>query len=150
MNKTETELDDFIDEFRDEFMALPFEEVAFPRGCNGINKYSDATLLYKKGTPIQVKGALKYNQMLEEKNLLKRYPKISEGDKIRFAYLKMPNPSHDTVISVPDMLPRQLGLQDYIDYDTQFEKSFIDPLSHILKAIGWKSEESVNMEDFFA
>lgn len=150
MNKTETELHQFIDEFRDKFMTLPFEEVAFPRGCNGIHKYSDANLVYKKGTPIQVKGALKYNQMLEEKNLLKRYQKISEGDKIRFAYLKMPNPSHDTVISVPDILPRQLGLQDYIDYDTQFEKAFLDPLSHILNAIGWKHEESVNMEDFFA
>lgn len=150
MNKDESELHKFIDTFRDKFMKLPFEEVAFPRGCNGINKYSDANLVYKKGTPIQVKGALKYNQMLEDKNLLKRYQRISEGDKIRFAYLKMPNPSHDTVISVPDMLPRQLGLQDYIDYDTQFEKSFIDPLSNILKAIGWKSEESVNIEDFFA
>lgn len=149
MNKDEPTLHRFIDEFREEFFKLPFEEVAFPRGCRGIYKYTDGNLIYKKGTPIHVKGALLYNKMLDDKNLGKKYQKISEGDKIKFAYLKVPNPLHDTVISVPGMLPTQLGLQRYIDYDMQFEKAFLDPLRHILAAINWKTEQTISVEDFF-
>lgn len=149
MNKDEKTLHEFIDKFREEFNKLPFEDIAFPRGCKGVNKYNDASQIYRKGTPIHVKGALLYNRLLEQKNLGKKYQKISEGDKIKFAYLKMPNPIHDTVISVPSVMPKQLGLQNYVDYDMQFEKSYLDPLRNILSAIGWNTEQTVTIEDFF-
>jgi DNA polymerase elongation subunit (family B) len=150
MNKDEGELHKFIDAFRDEFNNLPFEEVAFPRGVKGINKYTDASQIYKKGTPIHVKGALLYNRLLEQKNLGNKYQKIFEGDKIKFSYLKLPNPLHDTVISVPSILPQQLGLQNYIDYNMQFEKTFTDPLRNILNSIGWNTEQTITIEDFFS
>lgn len=149
MNKDEKALQAYIDEFKTEFYTLPFDEVAFPRGCNGMHKYKDASQIYRKGTPIQVKGALLYNNFLEKKGLEKKYPVIFEGDKIKFAYLKMPNPLHNPVISVPDELPKQLGLHNYIDYDMQFEKSFLEPLKNILDSIGWSHEERVTIEDFF-
>ena len=149
MNKDEKALHEFIDKFREDFATLPFEEVAFPRGVKGLNKYTDASQIYRKGTPIHVKGALLYNRLLEQKNLGKKFQKISEGDKIKFAYLKMPNPLHDTVISVPSVMPHQLGLKSYVDYNMQFEKSFIDPLKNILDAIGWNTEQTVTIEDFF-
>lgn len=149
MNKDEQTLHRFIDDFREKFNSLEYEDVAFPRGCNGMNKYRDANLVYKKGTPIHVKGALLYNQLLASKGLDRKYPTINEGDKIRFAYLKLPNPIHNTVIAVPDVLPEQLGLQKYIDYDMQFEKSFIDPITTILNAINWKTETHISIDDFF-
>jgi DNA polymerase elongation subunit (family B) len=149
MNKDEKTLHEFIDTFRVEFNKLPFEDIAFPRGCKGVNKYTDASQIYRKGTPIHVKGALLYNKLLDQKNLGKKYPRISEGDKIKFAYLKMPNPIHDTVISVPSVMPKQLGLQNYVDYDMQFEKSYLDPLRNILSAIGWNTEQTITIEDFF-
>lgn len=150
MNKDESTLHDYIEEFRSKFFTLPFDEVAFPRGCNGMNKYKDSTLIYKKGTPIQVKGALLYNNYLEKIGMNNKCPQIYEGDKIKFAYLKMPNPLHNSVISVPDELPKQLGLHNYVDYDTQFEKSFIEPLKAILGPIGWNTEQTISIEDFFA
>lgn len=149
MNKDQNTLHVFIEKTRDEFNGLPFEEVAFPRGCKGVNKYRDSMQIYKKGTPIHVKGALLYNNLLEQKNLENKYSRIFEGDKIKFAYLKLPNPLHDTVISVPGVLPKQLGMDGYIDYNMQFEKSFIDPLKNILDAINWTTEETITVEDFF-
>lgn len=149
MNKDEKALHRYIDDFRSKFITLPFDEVAFPRGCNGMNKYKDASQIYRKGTPIQVKGALLYNDYVQRKGLEKKVPVIFEGDKIKFAYLKLPNPLHNSVISVPDELPKQLGLHNYVDYDTQFEKSFLEPLKTILDAIGWHHEQKVTIEDFF-
>ena len=142
-------MQDFIEKFRAEFKTLPPEEISFPRGCNGLNNYSDSATLYKKGTPIHVKGAILYNHYLKEKNLTKKYPSIQEGEKLKFTYLKMPNPFKDTVISYPGRLPKEFGIDQYIDHDTQFEKTFIEPLQAILTCIGWSTEKRSTLEDFF-
>ena len=146
---TELDIHQFIANFREEFKKLPAEEISFPRGCNGLNNYSDESTLYKKGTPIHVKGALLYNYHLKQKNLDRRYPFIQEGEKLKFAYLKMPNPFKDTVISYPGRLPTEFGLDKYIDYDVQFEKAFLDPIKVILDCMGWKTEKTNSIEDFF-
>lgn len=149
MNKDETTLHSYIDDFRRQFMQLPFNEVAFPRGVNGLSKYKDSAAVYTKGTPMHVKGALLYNDYIKKKGLDNKLSPIFEGDKIKFAYLKLPNPIHNTVIAVPDELPKQLGLDAYVDYGMQFDKSFIDPLKNILDVIGWHHEQTVTIEDFF-
>ena len=146
---TELDIHQFIEKFREEFKGLPAEEISFPRGCNGLRNYSDNLSLYKKGTPIHVKGALLYNHFLKEKKLDKKYPYIQEGEKLKFAYLKMPNPFKDTVISYPSKLPTEFGLDKYIDYDVQFEKAFLDPIKVILDCMGWKTEKMSSIEDFF-
>jgi DNA polymerase elongation subunit (family B) len=146
---TELDIHRFIEKFREEFKGLPAEEISFPRGCNGLRNYSDNLSLYKKGTPIHVKGALLYNHFLKEKKLDKKYPYIQEGEKLKFAYLKMPNPFKDTVISYPSKLPTEFGLDKYIDYDVQFEKAFLDPIKVILDCMGWKTEKMSSIEDFF-
>jgi len=149
MNKSETELQNFIETFRTDFMKLPFEEVAFPRGMNGIDKYKDRHEIYKKGTPIHVKGALLYNNLVKKNDLEKKYSLIADSDKIKFAYLKYPNPLMDGVISVPEVLPPEFNLQKYIDYDMQFQKAFLDPLISILEVIGWSAEKRSTIESFF-
>ena len=149
MNKSETELQAFIELFRDDFMQLPFEEVAFPRGMNGIDKYKDRHEIYKKGTPIHVKGALLYNNLVKKNNLEKKYTMIADSDKIKFAYLKYPNPLMDGVISVPEVLPPEFNLQKYVDYDMQFRKAFLDPITSILDVIGWSAEKHSTLESFF-
>lgn len=150
MNQDESTLQTFISQFRNKFNNMSFEDVAFPRGVKGLNKYKDSANIYKKGTPIHVKGALLYNKLILEKGIQSRYQPISDGDKIKFSYLKMPNPLKDTVISVPGTLPSQLNLDNYIDYDLQFEKSFLDPIKSILDVINWKHEQTSTLEDFFS
>ena len=149
INGTEDDIHTFIDEFRKAFKAMPPEEVSFPRGMNGLKEYSDAATLYKKGTPIHVKGAILYNAKLKALKLDKKYPLIQEGEKIKFSYLKQPNPIKDMVISYPNRLPPEFGLQEYIDYDLQFEKAFLEPIKVILDQIGWSTEKTNSLESFF-
>lgn len=105
--------------------------------------------MYKSGTPMHVKGAILYNHYLKEKKLTKKYPLIQEGEKLKFTYLKEPNHFKDMVISYPSRLPKEFDLQDYIDYDTQFEKAFLDPIKVILDSMGWTIEKTSSIEDFF-
>jgi hypothetical protein len=154
MNGSEQDMIDFVDKCKQEFYSLPPEDIAFPRSVNGMEKYMDRATIYKKSTPIAVKGALIYNHYLSEFKLNKKYRKIQEGDKIKFLMLKKPNPiggiiGEDHVISFPNILPKEFKLNGYIDYKIQFEKSFIDPLTTILDTIGWSSEKRNTLENLF-
>jgi DNA polymerase elongation subunit (family B) len=150
LNGTENELHTYVAESKSKFKKLPPEEISFPRGIRGISKYSDAVTLYTKGTPIHVKGAIIYNNAIKNKGLNKKYPFINEGEKIKFSYLKMPNPFKETVISFPVRLPKEFDLEKYIDYDMQFEKAFVEPVRVISDCIGWTLEKQSSLEDFFA
>lgn len=149
MMGTEEDVHKFVANFRDEFNKLPPEDISSPRGCNGIAQYSDSVTLYKKGTPIHVKGAILYNFHLKRLGLENKYPMIQEGEKLKFAYLKMPNPVKDMVISFPQRLPKELDLQEFIDYDVQFDKAFLEPIRVVLDCMGWKTEKQNSIEDFF-
>ena len=146
---TEEDVHKFIGNFREQFKGLPVEDISFPRGVNGLKNYSDSLSIYKKGTPIHVKGALLYNYYLKEHNLTNKYPLIQEGEKLKFTYLKLPNIFKDMVISYPNRLPKEFNLQKYIDYDMQFEKAFVDPIKVILDCLGWSIEKQNSLEDFF-
>ncbi len=150
INSGEEAVQKFINDFRTEFKNAKAEDVAFPRSVNGISKYSNSVTLYEKGTPIHVKGAILYNKAIKENNLDKSYELIKEGEKIKFIYLKKPNPIKDTVISFPIVLPAELELDKYIDYDVQYDKTFVEPVKSILDVIGWKAEKQSTLDDFFA
>ena len=149
MNGTEDDAINYIDEFRKEFNELNAEDVFFPRSVRGMTKYHDAAQLYKKGTPIHVKGALLYNKLLKDNKLTNNYPLIQDGEKIKFAYLKKQNTVGGEVIAILNQLPPELKLQDYIDYDKQFEKSFIEPMKSVMGAAGWQTEHISSLENFF-
>jgi DNA polymerase elongation subunit (family B) len=150
MRGTESDMHEFIKKFREDFKNLPPEEISSPRGCNGLGKYTDSLQLYKSGTPMHVKGAILYNHYLKELKLTKKYPLIQEGEKLKYSYLKMPNPFKDTVISFPGRLPTEFGLDSYIDYELQFDKAFIEPIKVILTCMDWTIEKVSTLEDFFS
>ena len=149
MNGTEDDVIDFIEECRVKFRSLPPEEIAFPRTASDIRKYHSSSDIYTKGTPIHCRGALLFNHYVKQKKLTNKYSLISNGEKIKFLYLKKPNIIQENIISFIQDFPRELGLDKYIDYDLQFEKSFVEPLKSILDAIGWSVEKTVNLESFF-
>jgi len=140
---------DFIDEFKTKFFTLPPEDIAFPRGIRGLAKYEDGTRIYASGTPIATKGALIYNNIIKKNKLGKKLKVIRENDKAKFVYLKIPNPIKERVITFPNGLPKEFELEDYVDYEMQFERGFLRPLEMILKAIGWQNERKTNLEDLF-
>jgi hypothetical protein len=152
LNENEARFIEFIENFRKEFFALPFEDIAFPRGVSDIAKWQQEDhnrFLIKKGCPIHVRGSITFNNMLLDHDLLGKYDLVNQGDKIKFAYLKLPNPSREHVISVPSTLPKQFGLDKYIDYEKQFSKSFLDPIKTVADAAEWKVEHMLTLEDFW-
>ena len=150
LNKSEIDLIGMIETWKAEFRTQGIADIAFPRGVNGLEKFSDAKMIYGKGCPIHVRGSLLYNNMIKRMKLDKTYPMIMEGEKIKFIFLKEPNTIQSDVIAFPTILPKELDIEKYIDYDTQFEKSFLDPLRIVLDSIGWKTEQVSSLEDFFA
>ena len=150
MTKDEKSLQDFIKEFKKDYFKLSAEQVSFPRSCNNLKKYRSSKDIFIKGSPIQVKGALIYNYNIKRMGLQNKYPYIQEGDKIKFVKLLEQNPFRFDVISYITKLPPEFKLQECVDYEVQFQKTFLDPMRFILEAIGWQSEKQATLEDFFA
>ena len=152
MSGDEKMLHTFIQDFRKEFMSLSPEEIAYPRSVNGLRKWTDTANLFKKGAPIHVKGAILYNHLVKKNKLDKKFTYILEGDKIKFLHLRLPNKYQSTAITFITKLPRELDFHSIIDYDTQYMKSFVEPLKFITDKISWNIDKSFgtqgNLLDF--
>lgn len=156
---TQTELREYVHAARKEFRTSAIEDIAFPRSVNGVVKYgrdsyvsildSGLDMVRAKGTPIHVGGALVYNHYLKEHQLDNKYQPIQEGEKIKFVYLKEPNIFRAPILSFIQRPPKEWELEKWIDYDLQFEKSFIDPLCIVLKSVGWSLDERGTLEELF-
>ena len=153
MSSDEKTLNTFIQDFHKKFTSVNPEQIAFPRSVNGLKKYMDSGTTFKKGTPMHIKGCLIYNHKIKQNKLIHKYPLIQEGDKIKFLYMKQPNPYSANVISFMSKLPGEFKIKPYIDYDIQFEKVFVDPLVLIVNSINWKIDTTYGtqgtLEGFF-
>lgn len=150
LTSDEATLQKFIEETREAFYKMSPEEIAFPRGVNGLQKYTSSSDIYAKGTPMHVRGALMYNHMIKKANLDRKYELIQEGEKIKFLYLKEPNTMHENCIAFLVILPKELDIHRYIDYKMMFQKAFLDPLNMIVGGLGWSTEKKATLEDLFA
>lgn len=148
MNGSESDVQKYIKQFKREFRKLSPHEVAMPRGVTSVREYEDKNTIYKKGTPQNSRAAIMYNYRVKQLGLDKRLELITDGSKMKFVHLKLPNPIKENVIGFIGYMPEELGLHEYIDYNTQFEKTFVDPMKSVLEAIGWSVEERVSLESF--
>jgi DNA polymerase elongation subunit (family B) len=149
INEDNDVLIDYIDRVKEDTRKEDCVNIAFPRGVNGLKKYKSVSDIYSKGTPIHVRGALLYNHYVSRNKLTHKYPLIQEGEKIKFLYLKTPNPIQENVISFFQNLPPEFNVEKYVDFNKQFEKSFFEPLKNVLECIGWDYERSVSLLSFF-
>lgn len=149
MNGNNEDIINFIGNCKKEFLKLTPEEVSFPKSVSNVNKYAEGKTSYKSGTPIQSRASLIYNRYIREQNLEMKYPIIKDGEKIKFCYLKMPNPINENVIAFIQRFPTELGLEKFVDYNLQFEKTFISPLKAILDVIGWTTKKTNTLDSLF-
>jgi DNA polymerase elongation subunit (family B) len=149
LHEDEKAVQEFVKTFKAEFSKLSVEDIAFPRSISDIDKY-DGNPIYKKGTPMHVRGALLFNHYIRQKGLAKKYQPIGNGDKIKFVYVRPNNPFNENVIAFNSVLPKEFGLHQYIDYDLQFEKVFLDAMQIVIEPLGWHAEEVSSLESFFA
>ena len=149
LHEDQDALHKFVEDYRKEFFKLKVEDIAFPRSVTAIKEYSGSNTIYRKGTPIHVRGALLFNHYLKQYDLTNKYQPIGNGDKIKFVYVKKGNPFNENVIAFPSELPKEFGLHDFIDYDLQFEKVFLDAIQIIVEPIGWNAEAQANLDLFF-
>jgi len=149
-NGTEDDVIEFVMKFNEEFKKLPVIDICRPSGINGVGDYKDKRTIFQKGTPVHVKGALVFNHYIQHFGLEKQYEEIKDKDKIKWAYLKDPNPFQSNVIAFIDQYPAEFELEKYVDRDMQFTKNFQEPLELILDSIGWRLEKQNSLEDFFS
>jgi len=154
MNGSEKDLNNFIQEFRKQWMDMDPTAIAFPRSCNGMGKWKSSNGVFEKGTPMHVKGALMYNFQVQQNKLDKKYPLILDGEKIKFVHLKNPNPYQCNAFTFITECPSELDIAKYVDYEKQFEKSYVEPLKFITNAIHWHIDDSYGTQatlmDFFS
>ena len=149
INGTEQQTQEYIAKCRREFSKLDPADIAFPRTVSNVDKYKSPVAIYGKNTPVHSRGALLFNHYIKERGLDNKYNAINNGEKIKFVYLKKPNPIHENVISFINEFPKELGLSPYVDYELQFTKSFVEPMKAILDSIGWNIEQVATLESFF-
>jgi DNA polymerase elongation subunit (family B) len=148
LTKDNNEVIKFIKHIKEETKKQDISDISFPRGLNNLDKYKNSVKLYAEKTPIQVRGAILYNHLVKKLKLSNKYPYIQEGEKIKFVYLRLPNPIGENVISYFQTLPEEFELHSYIDYHMQFQTSFLKPLQNVLDSIGWVSEKRGTLEGF--
>ena len=141
LTEGETAVQKYIKQVREEFYELDCIEYAFPRGVNNIEKWLEDGQI-KTGCPINVRASICYNTMIVNSGLDKKYELIKSGDKIKYVYLKEINPFKIPVFGFTDVLPKELGIDEYIDVDKMFEKTFLTPIENILKVLGWQIEQT--------
>ena len=150
LNGTEEQLREAYKKWKLGFMSAPVEQIAFPRGVNDTEKWDEGTenqgssvfedditvAKAKKGAPPQVKAALCYNHLCQVNGLKERDP-IRSGSKLKFLYLKRNNPTGFNVVGFIDDLPREFGLDPWIDKNLQFEKALATPIESFTSLVNW-------------
>lgn len=148
LTKSESDVHKYVKEMKIDFMNRHIDEIAAPKGVGEIAKFIDPeTGDYIKGTPSHVKGSILYNKLIAKHNL--GLKPISESDKILLVPLKPNSVAKYESIAYQEHLPKEFGLDDKIDRQSLFNKTFVDPLNIFLSAIKWSHEPRANATLFF-
>ena len=136
-----TKEDDVIDFIENavKFKKLRPDEIAFPRSVSEIKKWESRTDMYNKVVPSMF--VVQFSTTTTLSGLDKKYAQFRVVRKSS-SVIKTPNTIQENVF-LSSKFPKELDLEKYIDYDAQFNKSFVEPMKIILNAIGWSVEKKV-------
>ena len=150
---TEAELQKKVAAFKELFLKLPIDKIAFPKGVSDVEKWTghDGNVdPLQKSMPIHSRAAVVYNYLLKNRPELSGvHPVIKNKSKIKFVYLKPQNPVGSHVVGFLSELPEEFGLRKHIDLETQFEKAFLNPIQSLATLVGWSAEKRAKLDDLF-
>ena len=141
-----------VKDIRDKFFKAPIEEISFPRGIHGMDKYEDGGEKENNSQPIHVRASLLYNEIISADPILKnKYSLIKNDTKLKFIYMKPSSTFRSNVMAFVDKWPKELNLDANIDKELQFEKTFIMPMTQFYELFGWSMPnlKNVDMSDLF-
>lgn len=140
-----------VKEYRAAYLALPPEEISIASSVSAVNKYRVNPNSWEttKGAPYQATSALLHNRLIEEAH--GSTPLIQDGAKILIASLKERNPWGKNNIAFQGFWPEEFGerVKQYVDYEGNFEKSFLQPSQLLLDAVKMTTKKKVNVLKFF-
>jgi len=138
----ETKVHEQLQSTKDKFFKMTIEQLAVPKGVSTISEYStgDQYNLYKKKTPQATRACIVHNSLIDKLSL-KHIQPIKDGDKIKFILLKKPNPTGEDVVAFDGRLPKEFGLEKFVNRDSIFELTFMSPLKNMLDSVGWHEEQ---------
>jgi hypothetical protein len=152
---TEEQLQAEVKKFKKEFLAMDVEQIAFPKGVSEVSKWTgpDGQVALPPGTkavPIHCRASVVYNRMLSKfPSIHGVYAPIKNKSKIKYVYLKVPNPALDYTIAWESELPKEFDLHRYIDWDTMFEKTFAGPMQSLAVLLDWNIVKTEKLDDLF-
>lgn len=141
---TESEIQDQISGFKKEYMELDVSDVARASGVSDIEKAVDSSGAFVSGAHYAAKACISYNRLVDANPDMGLTP-IESGDKVAIVLLKDNNPIGQKYLAFPDYLPPELDLHKWVDYQSLFTASFIDPIQSLLDVVGWNWKKRVNL-----
>ena len=156
---TQKDLREWFEKCKTEFKNAPISDIVANMTVNCV----DYDLRKNLAIPINSRASLIYNEFIKKHNLEGSFNLIHAGDKIKYIYLKTPNTLGETIVnstgrSIKKTYPNVIAfidynfiqyIKDYIDYDTQFEKTLIKPLEFMANAINFTvKEKAMDLFDF--
>ena len=140
MTRDESKTNELFEKVYKMFSSLPVEDVAFVMGIKDYDKYAIKADNYNigKGTPIHVKSAIFYNELIDEFDLTGTHEKIGSGDKVRYFYVQQPNKYGCTSLAFKYNLPDQFKNLFLVDYEKMFEKIIFQVIERFYDSVKWK------------
>ena len=158
------ELDELIVGFKKKMKTMPIGDVALPTGVSRLSKFIDKRHSNKKiygkgsiftdthkGTPVHVKAAWIYNDLLDY-HKLNNVEKIKNSEKIKWVYLKQ-NPLSIAQIAFKGYDdPKEIMdyINQYVNHNKLFEKALKKKIDMFYDSMGWTLVDKKNtLERFF-
>jgi DNA polymerase elongation subunit (family B) len=125
-----------IEEDFKEFKKLSIDDIAQSFSVKVYSKYIDSEFrgTVKKGATVYSKAVMHHNYLILKNDVESRYPKIQEGNKVRFYMCDPGSTGFDVFAYNPGEYPKEIAPN--MDMNSQYFTLMIEPVNRILGAIG--------------
>ena len=157
---TQAEIDGRLKIFKKQILdgSIPLTELGNPQAVKKLNKYTarkaragEMFSVMEKGAPAAVKATVVYNDLLRFWGLHKNHASISQGDKVKWIYLKQ-NPYQVNAIAFLEWdLPEKMRtfIEQYADRKKIFESILLNKLEGFYNDLGWTLNLNPYQQMFF-